>query len=352
MKDININHLKPNKMIRVINRVIFTGSLAGLLVAVGCQKHTNPTIPTVTTSSISSLSFNTATTGGTITGNGGAAVTNSGICWSKTNNSPSIGTDSFTTGTASTGSFVSVIANLVGNTPYYVRAYATNSAGTGYGNVVTFTTTIDTTKVSFMYNGQLVTYNVIVSPTTGRKWLDRNLGASRVATAANDSLAFGDLFQWGRLADGHQLRTSDTTSVLSTTDVPPNSKFIAAFYTNTLGDWRKPSNDNLWQGSHGINSPCPAGWHVPSNSEWIAETGIVDSASGFAQLKLVAQGGVRNTTGILAGGTAGGFYWTGTPITASASGANAYFYYITSTGSHSNGGTPRALGCRVRCIKD
>src|SRR6056297_1536419 len=85
----------------------------------------------------------------------------------------------------------------------------------------------------------------VTNPTTGEIWMDRNLGATQVATSSTDADAYGDLYQWGRAADGHQLRTSGTTSTLATSDIPGHSDFI------TIGsspyDWRSPQNDNLWQ---------------------------------------------------------------------------------------------------------
>ncbi|MDO5968527.1 hypothetical protein Q4Q35_01790, partial [Flavivirga aquimarina] len=51
----------------------------------------------------------------------------------------------------------------------------------------------------------------ITSSATGKIWMDRNLGASQVATSSNDADAYGDLYQWGRAADGHESRTSSTT---------------------------------------------------------------------------------------------------------------------------------------------
>ena len=325
--------------------------IAGLATMIiwGCKKDKPPpSVPTLTTAAISNLSWNTATSGGTITGDGGAAITASGICWSKTNNTPTI-TDSIVASTTTTGSFTAVITNLVQNTTYYIRAFATNSAGTGYGNMISFGTTTDTTKVTFTYNGQSVTYGVVISPTTGRKWMDRNLGASRAATSGNDVLAYGDLFQWGRLADGHQLRTSDTTSVRSAADAPGNSKFILTINQNPNYDWRSPSNDNLWQGSHGINNSCPSGWHVPFQAEWIAETGIVDSASAYAQLKLTGASGFRAINGIIYYIGAQGIYWSSTPLTGSD---NAYVVYISPTSVSEGGATQRGNGMSIRCIKD
>ncbi len=58
----------------------------------------------------------------------------------------------------------------------------------------------------------------VTNPTTGKTWMDRNLGASQAATSSNDAASYGDLYQWGRRADGHQCRTSATTVILSSID--------------------------------------------------------------------------------------------------------------------------------------
>ena len=68
--------------------------------------------------------------------------------------------------------------------------------------------------------------NGVTNPSTGKIWMDRNLGAIQVATSSTDENSYGDLYQWGRGADGHQLRTSTTTSILSSTDQPPNNNYI------------------------------------------------------------------------------------------------------------------------------
>src|SRR6056297_20961 len=119
-------------------------------------------------------------------------------------------------------------------------------------------------NVTFTYNGTEVTYGTVA--TSGECWMDRNLGASQVATAYNDSDSYGDLVQWGRPDDGHQERTSATTSVLADSDHPGHSGFI----TDST-DWRDPQNDNMWNtDGSGSNDGeiCPEGWHVPSKSEW------------------------------------------------------------------------------------
>ena len=113
------------------------------------------------------------------------------------------------------------------------------------------------------------TVGEVENPATGKTWMDRNLGASQVATSSTDEDAYGDLYQWGRAADGHQVRTSGTTTTLSNSDTPGHSNFILAPITPY--DWRSPQNDNLWQGVSGTNNPCPSGFRLPTLAEWLAE---------------------------------------------------------------------------------
>lgn len=97
-----------------------------------------PVVATLTTDEASSVTSFSATSGGNITSDGGAAVTLRGICWSTTEN-PTVENDTTKNGSG-TGTFTSKIAGLSGSTTYYVRAYAVNSAGTAYGAQITFTT--------------------------------------------------------------------------------------------------------------------------------------------------------------------------------------------------------------------
>lgn len=93
-------------------------------------------VPVLTTVAITSVTPNSAVSGGNISSDGGSAITARGVCWS-TNPTPVIADNKTSNGTG-TGSFVSNLTGLTENTTYYVRAYATNSAGTGYGNAVSF----------------------------------------------------------------------------------------------------------------------------------------------------------------------------------------------------------------------
>ncbi len=98
-----------------------------------------PTVPTVSTITVSAITETTAVCGGTVTSNGGAEVTARGVCWS-TNATPTIG-DNITTDGSGSGNLTSYLTGLTAGTQYNVRAYATNSAGTGYGSEQPFTTT-------------------------------------------------------------------------------------------------------------------------------------------------------------------------------------------------------------------
>src|ERR1044072_1462001 len=111
------------------------------LVSIGCKKNDSApaTIPTLTTSAVTNLNGASGQSGGVIMDNGGAKISVSGICWSKTNNNPTISDDT-TSGTTGSGSFTAQLKNLIPSTTYYVRAYAINNVGIGYGNVVTFNT--------------------------------------------------------------------------------------------------------------------------------------------------------------------------------------------------------------------
>ncbi len=102
---------------------------------------TLPIVPALTTAAITAVTGNSASGGGNVTVAGGADVTARGICFGK-NHNPTI-SDSKTSDGTGTGAFVSALTGLMGHTIYYVRSYATNSAGTGYGPEVTFTTLVD-----------------------------------------------------------------------------------------------------------------------------------------------------------------------------------------------------------------
>lgn len=184
--------------------------------------------------------------------------------------------------------------------------------------------------------------------SAGRIWMDRNLGASRVATSPTDPEAYGDLYQWGRLTDGHEKRTSSTIYTLSPDDDPQHDNFILA--TAQPHDWRNPQNDKLWQGVSGITNPCPSGFRLPTDTELEKERASwssSDSVGAFASpLKLVMSGFRNHDNGLLRSPGSHGTLWS-SPVND----RDTRHLYFNSDGAGVND-TYRAAGFSVRCIKD
>ena len=107
----------------------------------GCASENAPTktAPQVSTSTISNITLNSAISGGAIANDGGADITSKGVVWNTTA-SPTISSNTKTIEGTGTGTFSSSLTNLTPSTTYYLRAYATNSSGTGYGSEISFTT--------------------------------------------------------------------------------------------------------------------------------------------------------------------------------------------------------------------
>jgi uncharacterized protein (TIGR02145 family) len=188
----------------------------------------------------------------------------------------------------------------------------------------------------------------VTNPTTGKTWMDRNLGASQAATSSTDAASYGDLYQWGRGADGHQCRNSATTSTLSSTDQPSHGDFILPI--NLPWDWRSPENTGLWQGVNGVNNPCPSGYRLPTETEINAERtswSSNNSTGAFASpLKLPVAGERDGSNGSLSGVDSVGFYWSST---FSSNGSRGLYF---SSSNAYMGYSHRALGFSVRCLKD
>jgi uncharacterized protein (TIGR02145 family) len=190
----------------------------------------------------------------------------------------------------------------------------------------------------------------VTNPTTGKIWMDRNLGASQVATSSTDVNSYGDLYQWGRRADGHQCRTSPTTATLSSIDQPAHGNFILA--PNAPYAWRSPQNGNLWQGVNGVNNPCPSGYRIPTETEinderlsWSVNTSVGAFAS---PLKWTTAGYRSYNNGTLNDVGSSGLNWS-----SSVSGSGPYsrhlFFFSSNAIMVDN---TRAYGLTVRCLKD
>jgi len=224
-------------------------------------------------------------------------------------------------------------------------AWVTVTSG-NEGQILMFNSGVPTwtTTAGLTTKGPTDVYN----PTTDKIWMDRNLGATQVATSSTDVAAYGDLYQWGRGTDGHQIRTSGTTTTLSSTDNPGNGNFILA--PSSPNDWRSPQNTNLWQGVSGVNNPCPSGYRLPTEVEldnerasWSSQ----NSAGAYASpLKLTVAGYHFYIDGSLGYVGFYGYYWSSTV----GSTYSRYLYFGSSVVSVNSSG--RARGLSVRCIKD
>jgi hypothetical protein len=168
---------------------------------------TNAIAPTLTTSTPSSITKYAASAGGTITYNGGSTITASGICWSTTA-TPTTSDTKTTDGTTS-GTFTSSITGLTAGTTYYVRAYATNAIGTGYGVAQSFTTL------------STVSNNPVLASTT-----------SATSITANSAILGGNITDEGATQVSSRGLVYGTTTGSSTFSVTVGSG--AGTFTSTL----------------------------------------------------------------------------------------------------------------------
>ena len=156
------------------------------------------------------------------------------------------------------------------------------------------------------HNG--VTYAKVISPFTGKEWLDRNLGASQVCAEYNDIACYGDYYQWGRSFDGHE-KSKSTTSDIQVMDVNKvGSAYIIPSDKNSTGlfDWASTSDtkgnvrQQNWAKIDG-SSVCPKGFRVPTIEELEAEllaTGadIKNSNDAFDSFLKLPSAGFRKLT--------------------------------------------------------
>ncbi len=292
------------------------------------------TLPSTSIESISGINYTSAYVRANVENLGGGTFIEGGFVLSKTPNSSAYEMK-FAFPRNSISYFGGNISKLDVNTKYYLKAYIINEKGISYSNEMNFTT------LSLP----------VVKSKTGRVWMDRNLGATSVASSISDSQAFGDLYQWGRRADGHQKKNSTTTNLLATTTNPANAFFILS--NNKPFDWLVTSNDNLWQPETDFNNVCPSGFRLPTIDEWkdeVSTWGSKDIAGGYASpLKLpntLIRGGNDNII------YSGAWYWSSSRDSFENSFAVSYAMSLRTANQAGVTGVSRSFGLPVRCIKD
>jgi phosphodiesterase/alkaline phosphatase D-like protein len=194
-----------------------------LLVVTSCKKKE---IPVVSTTAVSNITVSGVTSGGNITSDGNAGVVSRGVCYG-TAQAITI-TDPHTTDGSGSGTFVSTVAGLAGGTTYYVRAYATNSEGTGYGNAVSFKTPGSAPIVS--------TLDATALQTTGAT-LNGLVNASYLSTTV--TFEYGLTASYGSTATASQSPVTGSTSTNVSaviTGLNPGSTYHFRVKTvNTIG---------------------------------------------------------------------------------------------------------------------
>ena len=183
--------------------------------------------------------------------------------------------------------------------------------------------------------------------STGKTWMDRNLGATQVAASSTDAASYGDLYQWGRDSDGHESRTSNTIATTATSADAGHGDFILSDAGREFKWTDFTDEDTLWQS--GLNDPCPAGYRIPTIAELNAENVSFnpDNAAGaFLTLKITLAGSRQGTNGAITQVGFIGSYWS-----SSTGGENARILEIRESSSGS-GPLGRSNGYSVRCIKN
>ncbi len=192
---------------------------------------------------------------------------------------------------------------------------------------------------------------------SGACWLDRNLGATRVATTQSDFNSYGSYYQWGRSAEGHEVFNSPITTTKANTPVPnTGGSWDGNFITtpSSPSNWLTPGDSNLWQGVSGVNNPCPLGYRLPNNTELQALEDSLDSNSAAgafnSPLKIPSAGFRDINNGAYLGSSGQIWIWSSTAVTT----VNGVIPFVLefSGGQGEFNGKSTHVGASVRCIKN
>ncbi|MBK6963013.1 MAG: DUF1566 domain-containing protein [Bacteroidales bacterium] len=224
------------------------------------------TLPVVTTSPVTGISQTNASSGGTVTSDGGANITARGVCWGTSIN-PTIA-NSHTGDGSGTGTFISTISGLTANTPYYLRSYATNRVGTSYGNELSFTT------LSLPYIGQSFQGGIIF-------YID-GTGQHGLIAATSDQSTGAPYGCYGYSTPGTSTAIgtgqANTNAILNACgDAVIAARICRDLVLNGYDDWFLPSRDELVQMY--IQRSAIGGFAV--NDYWSSSE--IDPGSGWEQ---------------------------------------------------------------------
>ena len=255
---------------------------------------TAPVVPTVsTTAAATEITSVSAMVGGNVTANGGAAVTARGVCFGKSPNPVVTETDSITTDGDGLGEFISSLAGLSNSTTYYVRAYATNSAGTAYGEEISFTT-LSISKFWLVgdYNGWNIEGEeayIISTPTSnglaeGYAYL--TAGGLKLSTdhTWDDATTYGDDGSGGLTNPGDNISVPEDGYYLLRASLADKSYTIAktdwgVIGAATPGGWDNSTpltyntNSGVWQGGVTL---ATGEYKFRANNAWDYNYGIND----------------------------------------------------------------------------
>lgn len=306
--------------------------------------HVAPALPTVNTSPVTNITTTSAVAGGEVINDGGGEVTARGICYSITRN-PTI-LDNNVLIDSGIGAFVCNLSNLNRNTTYYVRAYATNSKGTAYGNQQVFKTLIDA-----IGNENGYTY---VDLGLSVKWGTCNVGANRPEE-------YGDYFAWGETSRKYREYNWDTYKYCFEGWSQYLTKYLYdcanyhgtidnkttldlsddAAYRNRGGSWRMPTKTECEE----LEEQCTWTWTTQNGVKGYEVVSKINGESIF----LPAGGYIINSEKVSYAGSYG-YYWSSSLV--------EYYYpdvahnieFGTSYVYVSAGGCYRFIGMPVRPV--
>jgi uncharacterized protein (TIGR02145 family) len=403
-----------------------------LILINSCKKKINP--PVLTTSEITAISSNNANSGGNITSDGGATIISCGVCWG-TVTDPSI-SDNKTTDGADVSSFVSNISGLTANTTYYLRAYASNSAGIAYGNTLTFktgpahipdlmTSPINTvTGNSAVCGGNIsyfggtpgicgVCWSTGPMPTTADNKTLSNISNTGSFTSkltgliANttyyvrayatnpDGTGYGNIIsfktqntvsdidgnQYHLITIGTQIWMGENMLTTRYRNGDPIANIIdnSAWLNLTTGAYCNYNNDSVnattygrlynWYTLNDSRNIAPIGWHVATDADWVTlNTYLIDEDLAGGKLKEAGSahwlspnsstnevnftalpGGSRKSDGTFSSINESGYWWSATEQSPTDA-WDVQMWYLKSFNHHGTG--KKGIGISVRCVKD